>query len=1574
PSVTGLKGTAFGGDIVLEWDSIPDRDLAYFLVEKKDRLGKYQEVKKVYNILGLNISDLEPGVDYRFRVTAFDKMGNQGEPAEIIVNSGSDSTPPIVTYEYSSHKIYSGNNSININPFIAKDNVGVKKLILEYSVDMINWINICERVIDKPARQVRFNENWDVSSLAEGDYFVRALAEDEAGNMSLPSEAAIYTVDHTKPAAPFDLTFTATAGYIEVMWKYLAEKDFSFFKLWRSESEDGTYENITPGYYVYMGYRDRTVETGKTYYYKVTVVDVADNESEPSETIIGSLTEDKIAPTIYFRNPLEGDILNSKALFSISFSDDLALKSMKVEYRKEGSGDGDDSWEVIITRDYNPDGLSKKSYANEEFYWENKGLPEGRYKVRVTVEDSAGNITGPLVMTYLVNNVAPPKPTITAEAGGWQASLNWISDNNIEDFHMYKLYRTTVLGGSARNILSTGEKSFNDIGIQPGIRYYYYVRAYDIYGNYSQSDTVSVIPTAEDKILPVADAGDEHILVVGMEGFFDGTLSSDNHRIASYHWDFGDGGTAVTSRPTHSYNAVGDYTATLTVTDPAGNTAVDTTGVKVVSIDEVGILEVKVIDDVTGELLPGSSVVIDYPDGATHKTTTNSVGAAFVIAPPGDYEVYAFKTDFRPASAKVTMVRGQKNTVMIRLPKGSVVTGELKAERMDIDEIIAAGIDITDPANQNAYKFEIGLGFNMPDIPIIATKHKFIRPANAPQNYTVSEDGSKIIIRERIDEEGKGSGRIFFGEKIDASFDVPAMAYMVIPGKTTWLKEFFDIGLTIQNAAGPEFVIEDAWARLTIPDGLSLAPTREGQHEYVEMGSIPGGESKSVNWIIRGDKKGEYRLKAEFNGLLMPFEDEIKQIFRNDEPFRVWAEDAVLMHIITQDRADKGYPYNLKLGIENISEISLYNLSLELLEETKANYIYAPNQELIKSVAELKPGETLWGEYQLISAIEGLLSLKQSYNLKTGGNTDIEEEMSAISVPENSPDNAPVLNQENKDDGTVNLSWEQVEGALGYKIYRIREDLRISMDPEELVYSCRLEGLPGELSEDISVNLPEPDGPKDYVINTLIADGEDVKEVTLHAITGFSWIENAAEPTITVEPETLIVGRETELLVTAKEGGKPVHIIANPAERPSYRINGTIDIGDLAKNQRLNDNGQVRVVVKPEKPGPIEIKSYLLGRFITRKTINAVLPEEPKQPQGLKASKGDRKAKLTWFPNSEPEVKGYYIYRVIDNIWTKIHPGIYKCDRSEGLVSYEVTGLNDNTTYTFQVSAVDAFNRESVPSKPAQVTLTIPEDTIAPWVVGSNPVSRQKDVPVDTKIIQIFFSENIALWETYENIEVKAGDVTVEFIAEAEIGTNILTITLNEELPLKTHCQVFIPEGAVRDKSFNELKSENKGDYAYKLEFFTEAENDTICPMLIAASPKENAQSVTVHSTIFLYFSEKIDEGPAYDNIMITANGIAVPHSKEINGAKIIIKPLSEPTYKGVLPYNSKIEIFVPEGAVVDSAGNVLKNQHGLKFYTDTVPDLNAPKIIRMKPSANSRDLPLDTELNIYFSERIKEG
>jgi trimeric autotransporter adhesin len=49
----------------------------------------------------------------------------------------------------------------------------------------------------------------------------------------------------------------------------------------------------------------------------------------------------------------------------------------------------------------------------------------------------------------------------------------------------------------------------------------------------------------------------------------------------SWAWDFGDGDTSTLRNPTHTYTAVGNYTASLTVTDAGGNTSTKTVGIVV---------------------------------------------------------------------------------------------------------------------------------------------------------------------------------------------------------------------------------------------------------------------------------------------------------------------------------------------------------------------------------------------------------------------------------------------------------------------------------------------------------------------------------------------------------------------------------------------------------------------------------------------------------------------------------------------------------------------------------------------------------------------------------------------------------------------------------------------------------------------------------------------------------------------------------------------------------------------------------------------------------------------------------
>ncbi|CAH0537569.1 PKD domain-containing protein [Vibrio marisflavi] len=61
-----------------------------------------------------------------------------------------------------------------------------------------------------------------------------------------------------------------------------------------------------------------------------------------------------------------------------------------------------------------------------------------------------------------------------------------------------------------------------------------------------------------------------------LEVVFSSVNSSDvDGSISSYDWQFGDGASSTLADPTHTYTEVGDYNATLTVTDDNGDTASD---------------------------------------------------------------------------------------------------------------------------------------------------------------------------------------------------------------------------------------------------------------------------------------------------------------------------------------------------------------------------------------------------------------------------------------------------------------------------------------------------------------------------------------------------------------------------------------------------------------------------------------------------------------------------------------------------------------------------------------------------------------------------------------------------------------------------------------------------------------------------------------------------------------------------------------------------------------------------------------------------------------------------------------
>ena len=157
---------------------------------------------------------------------------------------------------------------------------------------------------------------------------------------------------------------------------------------------------------------------------------------------------------------------------------------------------------------------------------------------------------------------------------------------------------------------------------------------------------------------PVADAGGDLLVQLGERALFVGAASFDpDGRIASYGWDFGDGGGGEGPVVHHVYGQPGPYVATLAVTDDRGARATDQAAVTVnappvanAGDDVTGTSGVAVELDGSASRDPDGSVTVwrwEFGDG----TEARGAQVSHAWAVPGTYLVRLTVTDNRGAEA-----------------------------------------------------------------------------------------------------------------------------------------------------------------------------------------------------------------------------------------------------------------------------------------------------------------------------------------------------------------------------------------------------------------------------------------------------------------------------------------------------------------------------------------------------------------------------------------------------------------------------------------------------------------------------------------------------------------------------------------------------------------------------------------------------------------------------------------------------------------------------------------------------------------------------------------------------------
>ena len=640
-----------------------------------------------------------PDTDYIYRVACVDTHGNIGEYSdEFIARTAIDETAPVITSQSPNSARY--NSTIDFSA-TAKDDCDVKTIEIQVSTDLSSWATISTKTYTTRTYKQTYNCTIGLNRCAEGSLFVRAIATDFTGNVSDTTDTAPYTeyiVDKTAPKAPTGVSANGNDGYITVSWNMGSETDLGKYFVYKSTSLNGNYQLVASDLST-LNYHDRDVQSGREFYYKVKVSDTCGNMSEYSNAAAATMSPDTQSPEITsISSTYQQKISINTHTINVAATDNNKLSSIVVEYCTSVNPE---YAQLVVEKDIN------NHYKNISVNLPIDGLNDGDIVyIRAYAVDMAGLRSEYATAKYTLDTVPPTIKNFTALLDVSTVYLDW-NDNGESDLSGFKVYRSvdgeafTLLG--SRGVSSKGSYSFIDtITDKESNTYIYKLESVDRLGN-----TASWLKYVDYTYVyvnqaPIAKMSISDFMTVGVEEVFDASDSTDDIVITSYLWDFGDGTTSTEMKAVKSYDAVGTYTVKLSVTDNEGITSTITKDIEVKERDLLGTLNVKVVDE-NGKVLSYVPVYFDLGSDNQKIIYTNASGVATLPMLSGTHTIGMYASGYLPVKKDAVVLANATRTVTLTTVKEDIVTGNFEITRMTFDEIIAAGLDVYDPANQNVY-------------------------------------------------------------------------------------------------------------------------------------------------------------------------------------------------------------------------------------------------------------------------------------------------------------------------------------------------------------------------------------------------------------------------------------------------------------------------------------------------------------------------------------------------------------------------------------------------------------------------------------------------------------------------------------------------------------------------------------------------------------------------------------------------------------------------------------------------------------------------------------------------------
>lgn len=462
---TGLTAEPRDRSGLLTWNPNTEPDFnSYFIYFSETQGGPYEEIDNDDTTSWL-VGGLVNGQTYYFVIAAEDSSTLMSPYSNEVSATPIDNQPPPIPQNVTAQR---GEGSVQLFWSPVSD-----PGLAYYTVYRSTTSGGPYTAVDVPEDP----EYLDSGLTNDVTYYYVITATDTASNESgYSAEASATPTSDLPPGAPTGLTATAGNGVVHLDWNDNPESDINEYKIYRGTTFGGPYTEIDAD--VVSNFDDSSVVNGTRYYYVVTAVDNANQESGYSNQAT-TVPTDGIPPAA--PQNLAAYIFDGGGVF-LDWDDntDSDFNSYGIYYATTQGGpyqevDNDDPSEFPIY-----------------------GLTIGTtYYFVVTAFDDEGNESAFSNEVSAIPAGEPPPlapRNLTATAQDNQVTLNWWE--NFDSYEFYTLYRATTAGGPYTQLALPAGNSFVDTTATGGTTYYYVVTATNEFSDESPySNEASATPT-----------------------------------------------------------------------------------------------------------------------------------------------------------------------------------------------------------------------------------------------------------------------------------------------------------------------------------------------------------------------------------------------------------------------------------------------------------------------------------------------------------------------------------------------------------------------------------------------------------------------------------------------------------------------------------------------------------------------------------------------------------------------------------------------------------------------------------------------------------------------------------------------------------------------------------------------------------------------------------------------------------------------------------------------------------------------------------------------------------------------